>query len=350
MAQAGRRWQRSLYPWLKEYGFTQISPDSSVFTLERGMDSPTGKRKETLHLGAYVDDLCVIYDNDNKYSLYLDFITKLQERWKVEDEGDLHDLLGIEFKFVGNTVTLHQQTYTSKSCPPTSCPMEYHRNSKPTSLPAITTPLHIVEAMSQESAAGIDAEFLRRYQSLVGALLYCSGNTRPDVVFAVGMLCRAMSKPTHDLYQDGLRVLSYLHRTRHIGLRYQADAKHLHGQAIRTKRFGLGRSPLHLRLAVHLYHGCHLLGLQEADQRGALLLRGRDHVAASEAAKEALFLSRFLDELGHGSTEPIEMGMDNQAAIAISYHPELHARTKHIDRRHFFVQECVGVDIRCHAC
>ena len=26
--------------------------------------------------------------------------------WKVEDEGDLHDLLGIEFKFVGDTVTL----------------------------------------------------------------------------------------------------------------------------------------------------------------------------------------------------------------------------------------------------
>ena len=114
MAQAGRRWQRSLYPWLKEYGFTQISPDSSVFTLEREMDSPTGKHKETLHLGAYVDDLCVIYGNDDKYSLYLDFITKLQERWKVEDEGDLHDLLGIEFRFIGDTVTLHQQTYIEK--------------------------------------------------------------------------------------------------------------------------------------------------------------------------------------------------------------------------------------------
>jgi len=46
--------------------------------------------------------------------------------------------------------------------------------------------------MSQDSTSDIDAEFLRRYQSLVGTLLYCSGNTRPDVAFAVGMLCRAM--------------------------------------------------------------------------------------------------------------------------------------------------------------
>eukprot|EP00965_Chrysotila_dentata_P080088 2642510-Pleurochrysis_carterae.AAC.1 len=33
------------------------------------------------------------------------------------------------------------------------------------------------------------------YQSLVGALLYCSTQTRPDVAYAVGMLCRTMSCP-----------------------------------------------------------------------------------------------------------------------------------------------------------
>ena len=64
-------------------------------------------------------------------------------------------------------------------------------------------------------------------------------------------------------------------------------------------------------------------------------------MAASEAAKEAVFLRRFLSELGRAPDEPIALAVDNQAAIALSYNPELHSRTKHIDRRHFFVRECV---------
>ena len=55
-------------------------------------------------------------------------------------------------------------------------------------------------------------------------------------------------------------------------------------------------------------------------------------MAASEAAKEAVYLSRFFTELGLGDDKPVEMGLDNQAAKAISYNPELHSRTKHIDR------------------
>ena len=33
--------------------------------------------------------------------------------------------------------------------------------------------------------------------------------------------------------------------------------------------------------------------------------------------------------------------MDNQAGIAIAYNPELHTKTKHIARRHFFIRELV---------
>ena len=61
----------------------------------------------------------------------------------------------------------------------------------------------------------------------------------------------------------------------------------------------------------------------------------------SEASKEGVYLRRFLEELKLGDARPTELGMDNQSAIAIAYNPELHSRTKHIDRRHFFIRECV---------
>eukprot|EP00965_Chrysotila_dentata_P060481 2004818-Pleurochrysis_carterae.AAC.1 len=54
------------------------------------------------------------------------------------------------------------------------------------------------------------------YQSLVGALLYCSTQTKPDVAYAVGMLCRTMSCPTLKLLDAAHRVLCYLSHHRHV--------------------------------------------------------------------------------------------------------------------------------------
>ena len=65
-------------------------------------------------------------------------------------------------------------------------------------------------------------------------------------------------------------------------------------------------------------------------------------VAASEAAKEAVYLDALYKELGFKEdTAPIQLSLDNKAAIDSSYNPENHARTKHIDRRHYFVRELV---------
>ena len=64
-------------------------------------------------------------------------------------------------------------------------------------------------------------------------------------------------------------------------------------------------------------------------------------MAASEAAKEAIYLRSFLGELGQTSDSPTAIHVDNTAARDISYNPEHHARVKHIERRHFFVRERV---------
>ena len=332
----GRRWQRSLFPWLKEFGFTQVSSDSSVFTISRDVETPNGKRTEHLHIGVYVDDLAIVYGQDDKHSLYHSFVTALTKKWNVEDEGDVHDLLGIEFDTEEEGfITLHQRSYIEKLAAdffPDGVPASCQANKPPCDH---TLPLLVVEAMSQPPPDGKHPD-VRRYQSLVGALLYCSGNTRPDVAFAVGLLCRAMSRPTPELYNAGLRVLGYLYRSRYIGLRYGLDTKPLAGQC--DSDWGVRHSTSGWQFS---YSQAVVSWGSKKQTSVALSSCEAEIMAASEAAKEAIFLGRFLTELGHGSSDPIQMGMDNQAAIAISYNPEMHARTKHIDRRHFFVRECV---------
>ena len=73
-------------------------------------------------------------------------------------------------------------------------------------------------------------------------------------------------------------------------------------------------------------------------------------MAASEAAKEAVYTSRFLRELGVSDVtsdapsitpNAARLGVDNKGAIELAYNPQHHDRSKHIDRRHFKIRELV---------
>ena len=180
------------------------------------------------------------------------------------------------------------------------------------------------------------AALLKRYQSLVGALLYVTVNTRPDVAYSVGMLCRAMSCPTAETMAGAERVLHYLHRHRHVGLRYTPDQGDLRGMTDSdwaTKHSISG--------FVFTYSSAAVSWGSKKQTSIALSSTEAEIMAASEGAKEAIYLSRFFDELGAPVSGPVEMAVDNQSAIAVSYNPEHHARVKHIDRRHFYVREAV---------
>ena len=64
-------------------------------------------------------------------------------------------------------------------------------------------------------------------------------------------------------------------------------------------------------------------------------------VALSEAAKEATYLRRFIEDLGFPAGAPTSVATDNTGAKASSYNPEHHAKMKHVERRHFYVRELV---------
>ena len=114
MAQAGRRWQRTLFPWLTEWGLVACESDPCVFKRKREVDTPSGKRIDTLIVGCYVDDLFILYNSDDEYSLYKQFTDALSSNWSVDDEGEVADLLNIEIIRGERHVLLRQSAYIQK--------------------------------------------------------------------------------------------------------------------------------------------------------------------------------------------------------------------------------------------
>ena len=193
----------------------------------------------------------------------------------------------------------------------------------------------VLAALLQQ-ASDVDPALLRQYQSIVGALLYCATNTRPDVAFSVAMLCRAMARPTPALLTAARRVLCYLHATRDLGLRYERSEERLYGMSDSnwaTRHSTSGHVFMQNRAAISWS--------SKKQATVALSSCEAEIVAASEAAREAVHLTRLATELGLHDGTSIDLHVDNKSAIDVAYNPEHRTAMKHVDRRHFYVRELV---------
>ncbi|KAL0437816.1 UNVERIFIED_CONTAM: Retrovirus-related Pol polyprotein from transposon TNT 1-94 [Sesamum radiatum] len=69
-----------------------------------------------------------------------------------------------------------------------------------------------------------------------------------------------------------------------------------------------------------------------------------EYIAASEAAKEAVWMKNYIQELGvvPSIAEPVVIFCDNNGPIAQAKEPRSHHRSKHILRRYRLLREMVG--------
>ena len=174
--------------------------------MTRETQSADGPRVEQLIVGVYVDDLFVLTSHAGDDSLYSSFTSDLERRWNVENEGAISDLLNVEVSQDRDRVVLRQRAYIDKMAD-TFLPDEVPSSFTVRMTPAAAELLDLVEQASVRRQAPSD-DLRVRYQSLVGALLYCSGNTRPDVALAVGLLCRVLAFPDERLYDEALECFT----------------------------------------------------------------------------------------------------------------------------------------------
>ena len=164
--------------------------------------------------------------------------------------------------------------------------------------------------------------------------------TRPDIAYAVGVASRNLENPTIDDIVKVKRIFRYLKGTQNYGLRYVAGAGGYleafsdadHAGDVLTGRSTTG--------VICMYASCAVSWLSQRQMSVSLSTTEAEIVAASEAAKEIVWLQRLYGEVIKLKETPSVM-VDNEAAIKLAQNPEYHRRTKHIRTRHFFIRELV---------
>ena len=212
-------------------GFRQFSTDSCLFRLERVLDGVA----QTVIIGVYVDDLAIVYSHDGAGSLYESVTNTLTARWNIEDEDPISDLLNVEFDTsVPGSITLHQSAFIGTLVAAHGMPSSARLSEQQTAMPFLPSiAAHVSDAVlsKDDTAQAVKPEELHAYQSIVGAMLYCSTNTRPDIAYPIGMLCRCMACPSYELIGDAQLVLRYLERTHQLGLTYSYSPEAISGFA-----------------------------------------------------------------------------------------------------------------------
>ena len=180
------------------------------------------------------------------------------------------------------------------------------------------------------------------YASVVGSVMYVMLCTRPNICCSVGIVSRYQSNPGREHWTAVKHILKYLRRMRDYMLVYHGDELAPIGYTdsdfqsnadLRKSNSGyvftLGGAAVSWR---SIKQSCIVDSSMEAE-----------YVAASEAAKEAVWLRKFLMELGVIAkvVDPMILYCDNSGVVVQAKEPRNHRKGKHIERKYQQVREIV---------
>lgn len=170
--------------------------------------------------------------------------------------------------------------------------------------------------------------------------MYLAVCTRPDIAHTVSALAQFNDKPSDHHWGAAKRVLRYLKGTADYSLHFRRPIGKLIGYAD-ADWAGSTKDRRSYTGYVFLLGGAAVSWQARKQRTVAQSSTEAEYMALAEAAKESIFLNRFLGELG--AVEPMDgtIFCDNQSAIALAENPMFHSRTKHIDVRHHFIREKV---------
>ena len=321
LKQGLKNWYDALHKALLELGFTRSEADHGVFFKRIG--------KDIIILAIHVDDGMVTGNNIAHIKRFKEEINK---KYKITDLGPVYSLLGIKVTrdLIEKTISLSQQAYIEAiitkfnfdDLKPCATPMD---PSAPLSKTQSPTKLDDISKMRNVP-----------YREAVGSLMYAAMGTRPDIAFATSTVAQYCENPGWKHWEAVKRIFRYLLGTKKLELTYGGEDRGLVGYV-----YADGASQDHRRAIsgfVFMVDGGAVSWSSKKQELVTLSTTEAEYVAATHAAKEAIWLRRLLGELFGSIDTPTTLFSDSKSAIALAHDGHYHARTKHIDIRYHFIR------------
>ena len=324
LKQAPRAWNEKLNKVLEQLCFSKCSKEPAVYR--------SREKDHVLLIAVYVDDLLV---TGTSCASIPEFKARMSTKFEMSDLGRLTYYLGIEVCQTENGITLKQERYARKIL----------SEAKMEDCNAIHAPMDPGLRLSKgEEEKSIDETEYRRN---IGCLRYLL-HTRPDLSYCVGVLSRYMHSPKESHGAALKQVLRYLQGTLTYGLTFRRTE-----ETKVTKLIGYSDSSHAVdeddgrSTAGHVFYikNSPITWCSQKQETVALSSCEAEFMAATEAAKQAIWLQDLYGEITGRSLERVMVRIDNKSAIALTKNPVFHGRSKHIHRRYHFIRECVENDL-----
>ncbi|KAL0440393.1 UNVERIFIED_CONTAM: Retrovirus-related Pol polyprotein from transposon TNT 1-94 [Sesamum latifolium] len=182
------------------------------------------------------------------------------------------------------------------------------------------------------------------YASAVGNIQYLVYYTRPDVAFALSVTSRYQACAGEAHWTAVKIILKYLRRTKDIFLIYGGGELILKGYSDASFQSDEDDAKSQSRFGFKLNGGVVAWKSSKQDTTTDSTTEA-EYIAASEAAKEALWMKNYIQELGvvPSIAEPVVIFLCvNNGAIAQAKESRSHHISKHILRRYHLLREMVG--------
>lgn len=304
LKQAPRCWNLKIAIVLKKFNLKETNADKCVFV------STYDDCK--VYLALFVDDGIIAAKS-------ADVIEKIISELSKEFEitiGDCSSFVGMQISRdrESRSMFVHQEAYAKKV-------IERFGMSRAKGVSVQADPHTILYSVESEATGKQTVP----YREAIGSLMFLAVVTRPDIAYAVNSVSRFQNKHDESHWRAVKRIIASLIETSKMGIEFRASKSGIElagysdadfASDIATRRSTTG-------YAFSLANGI----VTWSSQRQKLVSMSTtelEYIAASTAAKEAVWLRALLSELGYLRNESTKLYVDNQSAIRLIHNPEFH--------------------------